>query len=255
MITIIFDEVDSFIKEDKKNNYRILEPLRNLIDANGAKIILIGYETLAIEIKDTQFPFFGRIEEKRLIPLDKKSATNMVKNTFKMLRISIAKDFANFDEQIYSLTHGFPHLIQGLAFDLVDSLKDRKDRIISQNIFFSVKNTNQTLKMFDSSIFNLPSDLLRFICLIIAKYFHENEAKIINYYVLISEMKRHFPFIKEKTLRNSMVALDLRYILVGFHEEYKFSSDVYQKYFLNQYLKGGEEFLSILKSNINFNEY
>jgi hypothetical protein len=116
-LMIILDEVDGWIQREAQRGYETLVQLRAVAD-NGVKVILVGYEALAIAAKDKRFPFGDRAKTMMVGPLTRASVERLVQHPIAELGIRIESEGQVMD-RIWRSTGGAPDIVQEVCSHLV----------------------------------------------------------------------------------------------------------------------------------------
>lgn len=133
-MTIILDEVDGWLEREAATGWPALEALRAMTDNSQAKVVFVGYESLALFVNDHRFPFHGRGDSTRIGPLDAESIRALIVSPIQQLGLTLEPEQPLVDRLMRD-SSGMPHLIQDICSELVKmSLPRRKsNRVITMS--------------------------------------------------------------------------------------------------------------------------
>ena len=119
-LTIILDEVDSWIHEESAQLWPCLDKLRSFTDNGRARVILVGYESLAVAARYHKFPLTARGQVRLLGPLDSDAVKQLIIEPLHELDIKIEPHSTDqILNRIWKTTSGFPHLVQDICANIV----------------------------------------------------------------------------------------------------------------------------------------
>lgn len=127
---IILDEVDKFLRMDRESGWSETSKLRVIAQnlESRTRVIMLGYEDLHRYMRDTSFPFHGKVHEKRLSHLKEPNAvSDLIQLPMEELGITFTRQREIVD-LIDRAAGSNPSLIQEVCRRLVDSLDDMSDR-------------------------------------------------------------------------------------------------------------------------------
>ena len=145
---ILLDEVDPFIKEEKKENYKILDAMRKLSEEGHCKFILAGYwELYRYSMLDNQSPLknFGEIIE--LGALEYEACKEMIHRPMSQLGIGFKEEKSV--NEIIEKTGQRPNLIAIICNTLIKNLGKTK-RVIAHVEVEAVFKDKKLYELFES---------------------------------------------------------------------------------------------------------
>ncbi|MEK6154580.1 ATP-binding protein [Flavobacteriaceae bacterium 3-367] len=246
-LVIILDEADSWIEKDSRNNWRILQELRALSDQRKAKIVLVGYETLLTTLKMHECPFIGRYELMKLEPLVRDKVEALTLEPLSELNIKIDPKYQNeFIEQMWLFSGGRPHLVQGFCQNLVESLSDEENKIITKAHFEHVSKTTYVYNEFMESTIHGGRPLAQLICGVASKkmYGKDIERDTISQKEIIEEIQGLGIEYNAISFEINFQHLDLRHIMIYSDDAsgiIRFTSNKIKKEFHNLISRVGYE--------------
>ncbi|SFV67254.1 hypothetical protein MNB_SV-12-496 [hydrothermal vent metagenome] len=145
---ILLDEVDPFVRDEKKDGYKILDAMRKLSEEGHCKFILAGYwELYRYSVLDNQSPLknFGEIIE--LGALEYEACQAMIKEPMAQLGIGFEEERSV--TEIIEKTGQRPNLIAIICNRLIKNLGKTK-RVIAHTEVEAVFNDKKLYELFES---------------------------------------------------------------------------------------------------------
>ncbi len=166
---LILDEVESWLREDAKVGWTQLEQLRAIADRGRAKLLLVGYEALALAFTNVQFPLYGRARRTVLSTIDRTSMVELVIKPLAQLGITLDPQ-EQLLASLWQDSSGFPHIIQDVCGELVALTRganDTKD-VVKFHDYQSALARSSAFESFDTGLRNLDFPLAEAIAGVIA---------------------------------------------------------------------------------------
>ena len=170
-LTIILDEVDSWIHEESDQLWPCLDKLRSFTDNGRARVILVGYESLSIAARYHKFPLTSRGQLRLLGALDFEAVKRLTIEPLEELEIGIER---RSEEQIlnriWKTTSGFPHLVQDICANIVKLTREDRTHnrrsAVTMALTESAISQSGALKLFIDRIVDKDFPLARAIAAI-----------------------------------------------------------------------------------------
>lgn len=172
-LTIVLDEVDAWIHEEADRLWPSIHTLRSFTDNGRARVILVGYESLAVAARYHKFPLTERGQTKILGALDFGAVKDLILEPLDELRVKIEpRSKEQILNRIWKTTSGFPHLVQDILGNVVKlTLDDRargRERPVTMATLESAISQSAALKAFLQRIVDKDFPLARAIAAVCA---------------------------------------------------------------------------------------
>lgn len=140
-LVILIDEFDSFLEIDKKQNWELLNLLREAAaEDSGCAVIIAGFRLLMQTRVSLDSPYYNFTREVPLTPLHKEETLEMV--NLPLSRMGIDLSTSGLPSLIHAETRGHPEIVQMYCQAIVSFFEER-GRVPTDGELLNIVNTDQ----------------------------------------------------------------------------------------------------------------
>ena len=128
--TVVFflDEVDTLLAEDERTGRVFSATLRALVNETSVRLVVAGYKTLYLEMRDVRSPAFNMPETIELSALELRAAYALIQESLQM----VLKIQGNDIQYILEKTGAYPNFVQYCCTRLVQLAHDQRRRLVDR---------------------------------------------------------------------------------------------------------------------------
>lgn len=217
-LTVILDEVDRWIEYEAKEAWPTLDALRGMSDEGRAKVILIGYESLALAAENDRFPFFGRGNKLRLGALTRPEAEHLIIDPMNEMGLEFLAQ-EQIINHIWFTTSGMPHLIQDICSHIVSQAFSKDgDRTVNMSMLKAAIDSASAVRAFRNPFTRCHLPLAEAVAGVVSILHSDADAKRESHEAftideICVELEKEGYVFDSQDFERALSYLELRYIL------------------------------------------
>ncbi|MBN2396432.1 MAG: AAA family ATPase [Candidatus Atribacteria bacterium] len=129
----LFDEIDTLLKYDRDNEYKLMRTFRSLFQEGLVQVILSGYSELYYEMHIIESPLYNFCHPLQLGKLKENEALDLI--TIPMERISVKYNNLEDRKLMLEYTSKHPNLLQYFCVHLIERIENHDEESLQRTIF------------------------------------------------------------------------------------------------------------------------
>ncbi|MGD2091586.1 MAG: ATP-binding protein [Candidatus Aminicenantes bacterium] len=126
---LFLDDFDRVTEIDKFSGWRLLKVLHASVTNGWIRVVFVGYRSVPLIRDLNESPFFERIKQLRLPPLENKDAVDLFITPFQHVGIEVNEP-EKVAQKIIATSAGYPFVIQFYGENLFHNVAEREEKVL-----------------------------------------------------------------------------------------------------------------------------